>query len=213
MSSAATETERRAVDKAYALRDALVAARRFWTYGRYANVTRRVSAGVVGALHGAGRFFFVTLEEVPERLVGPPAVVFDGRWWVERKEGARLLVRAAVTTEGYARFAQTYEECVRVQARLDVMQVRWENAQLLFAWTAADREDIRVLFAELRRLWAPVLAQVQEIKGLLDMLMQVQVERRRLTSKLALPRPALKPRADGQGVQQLLDALVNCAEV
>ncbi len=135
--------------------------------------------------------------------------MFDGRWWEERREGARRLVRVAVTTEGYARFAQTYDECVRVQARLDAMQTRWENAQLHFAWTDADRADIRVLFAELRRLWAPVLAAVHEIKGLLDMLMQMQVEHRRLTSKLALPRPAPKPRADGQGVQQLLDALVD----
>jgi hypothetical protein len=211
MSSA--EIERRAVDKAYALRDALVAARRFWTYGRYANETRRVSAGVIGALHGAGRFFFVTLEEVAQRLLGPPAVVFDGRWCEERREGARRLVQAAVTTDGYARFAQTYGHCVRVQARLDAMQTRWETAQLHFAWTDADRADIQVLFAELRRLWAPVLAQVTEIKGLLDMLMQMQVEHRRLTSKLALPRPAPKPRADRQGVQQLLDALVDCAEV
>jgi hypothetical protein len=162
-----TEIERRAVDKAYAL----VVARRFWTYGRYAaNESRRLSGGVMGALHGAGRFFFVTLEEVASRLLGPPAVVFDGGWGVERKEGARLLVRAAVTPQGYARFAQTYEECVRVQARLDAMQTRWENAQLHFAWTDTDRADLRVLFAELRRLWAPVLAQVHEIKGLLDML-------------------------------------------
>jgi hypothetical protein len=121
MSSA--EIERRTVEKAYALRDALVAAKRFWTYGRYADDTRRVSAGVIGALHGAGRSFLIMLE---------------------RKEGARLQVRAAVTTEGYARFAQTYEECVREQAQLDAMQARWENAQLHFAWTEADREDIRV---------------------------------------------------------------------
>jgi hypothetical protein len=203
MSSAATETERRTVEHAYALRYALVAARRFSTYGRYENETRHVSVGVMGALHGAGRFFFVTLEEVAQRLVGPPAVVFGGGWGVERKEGVRLMVRAAVTTEGYARFAQTYEECVRVQARLDAMQTRWENAQLHFAWTQADREDIHVLFGELRRLWAPVLAAVHEIKGLLDMLMQMQVEHRRLTSKLALPRPAKRgPKsAGGQGVQ------------
>jgi len=211
MSSA--EIERRAVDKANALRPALVAARRLWTYGRYENETRRVSAGVMGALHGSGRFFFVTLEQVAQRLVGPPAVVFDGPWWEESRERARRLVRAAVTTEGYARFAQTYEQCVRVQARLDAMQTGWETAQLHFAWTDADRADIQVLFAELRRLWAPVLAQVTEIKGLLDMLMHMQVEHRRLTSKLALPRPAPKPRADGQGVQQLLDALLDCAEV
>jgi hypothetical protein len=47
MSSA--EIVRRAADKAYALRDALAAVRRFWTYGRYANETRRVSAGVIVA--------------------------------------------------------------------------------------------------------------------------------------------------------------------
>jgi hypothetical protein len=208
MSSAAMDTERRAVEHAYALRYALVVTRRFWTYGRYANDTRRVSAGVIGALHGAGASFFHLLEEVASRLVGSPVVVFGGGWGVERKEGVRLLVRAAVTTQGYGRFAEAYEKCVREQAELDAMQVRWENAQLFFAWTPADREDI--LFAELRRLWAPVLAAVHEIKGLLDMLMQMQVEHRRLTSKLALSRSASKsgPKPpDGKGVQQLLDAL------
>jgi hypothetical protein len=205
------EIERRAVEKAYALRDALVAARRFWAYGRYADDTRRVSAGVIGALHGAGRFFVIMLEEVARRLVGPPAVVFGGGWGVERKEEVMLLVRAAATTEGYERFAEAYGDCVREQAQLDVMQARWENAQLYFAWTTADREDIGVLFGELRRLWAAVLAQVNEIKSLLDVLMQMQVERRRLTSKLTLPKPRPqhrpKPPAGGKGVQELLDAL------
>jgi hypothetical protein len=62
MSSA--EIERRAVAKAFALRDALVAAKRFCVYGRNEDETIRVAAGVMQAVLVPRQGFLIMLEEM-----------------------------------------------------------------------------------------------------------------------------------------------------
>ena len=120
------------------------------------------------------------------------------------KKGIRLLVRQAVTQQGYARFHGVYERCLSVQTTWDAVQAeRTGNAS--YAWTPAQLIDLGLYFDEMRRLWGLVLARVEAVKRLLDVLMHRQTQQRELTSKRATKRK--KPDGQGQRLQELLDAL------
>jgi hypothetical protein len=196
----------RAVNEAYELRYALVTARRFCVYGEIDRGTdgeTTVSARVMGAVHVPGQAFVALLDDIAETLLGPPAVGFGGGWNVARQDDIRLLVREAVTQEGYARFHDVYLRCLSVQTTWDEVQTE-RTGNTIYAWTAAQLTDLGLYFDKLRRLWGLILARVKAVKRLLDALMVPQVEHRRLTSKWATTATT---KQDGQGVQELLDAL------
>jgi hypothetical protein len=210
MSRAGREAQvvKQAVEQACALHKPLVAARRFWE-ASWHKARVDVPARVLRAAVERAQDFGGQLEAIAAELGGAREVL--DALWLQRttRTEIRQRVLAAVTRTGYASFQRAYDQCMREGGRLRGEE-RGLELDASFAWTAAERTQLRAFFAELRRLLGAVQEKIHALKGSLDALMLPKLKRREETSKFHGERP---PQPRGERVRALLDALLNCTEV
>jgi hypothetical protein len=212
MSSAERESlVQQAVAQVCALHQPLLAARRFWEASQYRAQVQATAWALHASLERA-RGFDGLLEAIAAELGGAREVL--DALWLQRttRTEIRQGVLKVLTVQGYPAFQRAYEQCMREGGRL-CGQERDLELDASFAWTTAERAEVRAFFAELRRLLGAVQEEIKKLKRSLDALMLSKLRRREETSKLHGARPPKSSKPRDERVRALLDALVNCAEV